>query len=55
MDLPNGTYIDHHKVTPLLDEGNNFLFSTAHYFDSIMAKNNFAKHHSGMKYIHDGD
>ena len=33
MDLPNGTSIYHHKLTHLLDGGNNLLFSTAQYCD----------------------
>ena len=53
MDLPNGTYIAHRKVTPLIDGGNNFLFFTAHYRYFIMAANDFSKHRIGKKYIHD--
>ena len=33
MDLPNDTSIYHRKLTPLLDGGNNLLFSTAQYCD----------------------
>ena len=55
MDLPNGTYIDHRKVTQLLDVGNNLPFSTAHSFDFTMVYNDVSEHHSGNKYIHNED
>ena len=55
MDLPNDTSIYHRKLTPLLDGGNNLLFSTAQYCDFVVTLNDVANHHSGKKYIHDGD
>ena len=36
MDLPNGTSVSNRKVTPLLDGGNNLLFSTARYCYFVM-------------------
>ena len=54
MDLGNGTSISHKKVTPLLDVGKTLLFYTAQYQDFVITVNYVAKHHIGMKYIHDG-
>ena len=53
MDLPYGNYISHQKVTPILDVGNNYPFSTAYYCDYYGGKR-CSKQHSGRKYIYDG-
>ena len=36
MNLPNSTSISHHKLTQLLDEGNNLLFSIVQYCNFVV-------------------